>query len=188
MLIPVETADPIVTLEEARAHLRVDFSDDDAYIETLSRVAEAAVSERLERTLGVTTWDYSIGSDDICHYYDIRLPMPPLREIVSVSYFDETGAAQTFAASNYRAVGVGAPTGAGVRLLGGSSWPSLRYGPEAMTIRFTAGYDDVPEPIRQAILLTVGQLYANRGEMVQENLAEDPAIKALLASYRVLGV
>lgn len=186
MLIPVAPADPIISLEDAKQHLRIDHTDDDAYITALIRAAETAVSERLERTLGVTTWDYRIGSEDICWGFDIRLPNPPLIEVLSVKYFDTDGAEQTYAPANYRAFGIGGR--GGIRLTGGASWPSLRYGPEAVTIRYKAGYADVPEPIRQAVKLLIGQLYAQRGEMVQENLTEDPAIKNLLAPYRVWGV
>lgn len=186
MLIPVTPADPIVTLAEAKTHLRIDHTDDDAYITSLIGVASTAVSERLERSLGVTTWDYRIDSNDICWGFDIRLPNPPLIEVVSVKYFDADNAEQTYAPANYRAFGIGGQ--GGIRLTGGASWPSLRYGPEAVTIRYKAGYDDVPEPIRQAVLLLIGQLFSQRGELVNANLMEDPAIKALLAPYRVYGV
>ncbi|NBJ13332.1 head-tail connector protein [Microvirga arsenatis] len=186
MLIPVTPSTPVVSLADAKHHLRVEHTDDDAYITALIGAATTAVSERLERTLGATTWDYRIGSDDICWGFDIRLPKPPLIEVVSVKYIDTDGAEQTYAPANYRAFGIGGQ--GGIRLTGGASWPSLRYGPEAVTIRYRAGYESVPEPIRQAILLMIGQLFASRGEMVPENLTEDPAIKYLLAPYRVFGV
>lgn len=186
MLIPVTPAAPIVTLDEAKEHLRIDHSDDDAYITTLISVATTAVSERLERSLGVTTWDYRIDSADICWGFDIRLPNPPLIEVVSVKYVDADDAEQTYAPANYRAFGIGGQ--GGIRLTGGASWPSLRYGPEAVTIRYRAGYDEVPEPIVQAVKLIIGQLFASRGEMVNTNTMEDPAIKYLLAPYRMMGV
>jgi uncharacterized phiE125 gp8 family phage protein len=186
MLIPITPAAPIISLEDARQHLRIDHTDDNAYITTLIGVATTAVSERLERTLGVTTWDYRIDSGDICWGFDIRLPNPPLIEVVSVKCFDADNAEQTYPPANYRAFGIGGQ--GGIRLTGGASWPSSRHGPEAVTIRYKAGYEDVPEPIKQAVLLIIGQLFSQRGEMVQENLTEDPAIKALLAPYRVWSV
>jgi len=112
--------------------------------------------------------------------------MPPLLEVTSVKYIDSDNAEQTYASANYRAFGIGGR--GGIRLTVGASWPPLRSGPEAVTIRFEAGYEDVPEPINRAIKLMIGQLYNSRGEMVQENLMEDPAIKALLAPYRKLGI
>jgi uncharacterized phiE125 gp8 family phage protein len=186
MLIPVTAAEPIVSIADARAHLRVDHSDDDTYIDALIGAATTAVQERLGRTLGIATWDYRLDSAGIYWGGDIRLPMPPLLEVLSVSYFDSDNASQVYAPANYRAFGTGGR--GGIRLAGGASWPSVRSGPEAVTIRYKAGYDDVPEPIKQAIKLLIGQLYNSRGEMVNTNLMEDPAIKALLAPYCVYGI
>ena len=186
MLIPVTPAAPIVTLDECKDHLRLDHTDDDAYVTALISAATTAAQERLGRTLGIMTWDYRLDSAGIYWGGDIRLPMPPLLEVVSVTYVDLDDATQAYAPANYRAFGIGGR--GGIRLAGGAAWPSVRQGPEAVTIRYRAGYDTVPEPIRQAIKLLIGQLYAQRGEMVQENLTEDPAIKALLAPYRELGV
>lgn len=64
----------------------------------------------------------------------------------------------------------------------------MEYGPEAVTVRFRAGYEAVPEPIKQTVLLMIGQLYNGRGEMIRQELVEDSAIKALLAPYRVWSV
>jgi len=188
MLIPVTAAEPIVTLEDAKAHLRVDFGDDDAYITTLIGVASTAVAERLERTLGLRTWDLRLDSEDVRCGFDIRLPGPPLVEVVSVKYRDTAGSEQTLAPDRYQVFGINAPHGGGLKLKSGSFWPSMSYGPEAVMVRYRAGYAEVPEPIKHAVLLTVGHLFAQRGEMVNANLMEEPAIKALLAPYRVYGV
>lgn len=40
-----------VTLEQAKEHLRVDFTDDDTYIETLIDVSEVSVANELGSTL-----------------------------------------------------------------------------------------------------------------------------------------
>jgi hypothetical protein len=56
----------------------------------------------------------------------------------------------------------------------GTSWPAARRQLRAVTIEFTAGYPegdttgqaDVPAPIRDAIKLMVGDLYANRESQV----------------------
>jgi hypothetical protein len=106
--------------------------------------------------------------------------------VVSVNYFNDDNIEQTYASGNYRAFGLGGQ--GGIRLTSGASWPSLRYGPEAVMIPYRAGYETVPEPIRQVILLMISQLFANRGEMVQENITEDPTRRALLAPYRVYRV
>jgi len=185
MLIPVTAAAPVVTPAEAKAHLRVDHSDDDAYITSLIGVASTAAAERLERTLGLREWDLRLDSEDVRTGFDIRLPGPPLVEVVSVTYVDTDGAVQTYDPANYRVFGIGAPHGGGIRAKSGSVWPSLQYGPEAVTVRYRAGYETVPDDIKHAVLLIIGDLYASRGEKIRDDLMEEPAVKALLAPHRV---
>lgn len=190
MLIPVTDAAPVVALPEAKAHLRVDFTDDDAYITSLIVAATTAVGDRTGRTLGLQEFDYRVDSLRLTPAWcgAIWFPAPPLVSVASVKYVDADGVEQTLEPTKYRVFGVGTSRGGGIRLAEGSSWPAVRPGLEAMTIRFTAGYEAPPEPIRHAILMIVGHLYAHRGEMVKSDLMEDPAIKSLLAPYRVLGV
>lgn len=188
MLIPVTPADPVVTKDDAKLHLRVDHTDDDAYISSLIGVATTAAAERLERTLGLRTWDYRLDSEDVRCGFDLRLPGPPLVEVISVKYTDADGLEHTHPPENYRVFGIGAPQGGGLRLKSGGVWPSLQTGPEAVTIRYRAGYEEVPEAIKQAILLMIGDLYASRGEKIRSEMVEEPTIKALLAPYRMWGV
>jgi len=188
VLIPVTPADPVVTKDDAKLHLRVDHTDDDAYISSLIGVATTAAAERLERTLGLRTWDLRLDSEDVRRGFDIRLPGPPLVEVLSVKYRDTDGAEQTLAPANYHVYGIEAPYGGRIRLKSGVSWPSMEFGPEAVTVRYKAGYAEVPEPIKQAILLMIGDLYASRGEKIRGEMVEEPTIKALLAPYRMWGV
>lgn len=188
MLIPVTAAAPIVTLADAKAHLRVDHGDDDAYITSLIGVASTAVAERLERTLGLREWDLRLDSEDVRTGFDIRLPGPPLVEVVSVKFLDTDGAENTYDSANYRVFGIGTPQGGGIRLKSGAVWPSLMTGPEAVTVRYRAGYETVPQDIKHAVLLLIGQLYSARGERIDGDLVEDTAINALLAPYRVFGI
>jgi hypothetical protein len=69
----------------------------------------------------------------------------------SVKYLDAAGSLQTWATDQYVVSGVG---GKG-RLMpaSGVSWPAFGAYPESLIIRFTAGYETVPAPIVQAILL-----------------------------------
>jgi hypothetical protein len=53
-------------------------------------------------------------------------------------------------------------------------------------VTFVAGYGDaaaVPAPIRQALLLMIGELYADRGDGESHGLS--PAADRLLAPYKV---
>jgi len=65
VLIPVTSADPIISLEDAKQHLRIDHSDDNTYVTALISAATTAVQERLGRTLGIATWDNHLDSAGI---------------------------------------------------------------------------------------------------------------------------
>jgi len=57
-----------------------------------------------------------------------------------------------------------------------------------------ADYDDLvtdpdtPSPIKAAVLLAVGDLYANREAVVERQLFSNPTYERLLNPYRVVGV
>ena len=166
-LPPVEP----ISLLEARDHLRVDEAEDDGRINRNIRSA----TERLDgpggllgRALVTQTWDYSIDAFP----YEIELPLPPCQSVGSISYIDDNGDGQTLSTDDYQAYGLGDQIPARIRPAFGKSWPSTRHVPDAVTVRFTAGYgdapDDVPEPIRQAILVHVAQMFDYRLGFVDE--------------------
>lgn len=192
MLIPLTEAAPVVTLDEAKAHLRVDHTDDDAYITALISVASVAAADRTDQTIGIREWEWRVIGQDLfrrltsCWW--LRVPAPPLIEVTAIKYRDTEGAEQTFPAEDYEVIGAKAPQGGFIRLKNGRSWPSVEPGTEAAVIHFKAGYEEAPEPLKQAVLLMIGHLYNSRGEMIRQEFIEDPTIKALLIPYRVWGV
>lgn len=138
----------IVSLEEAKQHLRVEHDSDDAYIEGLIAVATSAIdgpSGWLGRALGEQTLEVLLD----CWPQPLRLPYPPEIEIVSVTYVDPNGAEQSWPVSEPMLYG---------------NLPAVRGRGGDIRIRWKAGYPagKVPAGIRHAILLMVGDLYANR--------------------------
>ncbi|WP_256467859.1 head-tail connector protein [Bradyrhizobium sp. 18] len=178
----------LVSLEEAKAHLRVDFDDDDDYIESLVETVTNTLDGPggwLGRALITQTLEWRGDEFGTC---DIRLPYPPIASIVSVKYDDDDGAEQTVSSGDYRLVGQ--PSLPRIALAYGSSWPSTRSQSESVRIRYTAGYgtavDSVPAPIRQAVLLMIAELYENRELTTDRSRAELPfSAMALLSTYRV---
>jgi uncharacterized phiE125 gp8 family phage protein len=194
MFTPVRTVDPSdtpVSLTEAKAHLRVDFDDDDDLITALIAAATDYVdgwSGVLGRALVTQTWrqDYN------CFHPCLRLPLAPAASITSVTYLDPNGDTQTVDEANYALWADGA--GPLVYFVTGFAVPATSIEGKAVSVTYVAGYGDadaVPGPIKAALLLLIGQWYENReAAVVASGTAQALpfAVDALLAPYRRVGV
>jgi uncharacterized phiE125 gp8 family phage protein len=119
----------------------------------------------------------------------ILLERPPLQSVVSITYVDTTGATQTLDPSQYQ-VGAYKKLGA-IEEAYSCTWPAVRCQMDAISVQYTAGYaGNIPETIRQAILLLAGHFYENRSATVisatRMSVSELPiGIDALLAKHWV---
>lgn len=148
-----------VTIEEALSHLRIDGTDEDAYVGSLliaaRRYAENVLQRQIMRATFTLTLDYFPDT--------ILLPYPPLGAVSSITYADSSGTTQTLSASIYQVVND--PHGASIVPSYGNVWPATRTKPEAVTVTYTAGWSTralVPQTIKQAILLIIGHWFENR--------------------------
>ena len=92
-----------VTLAEAKAHLRVDISDDDALISAIIKSAREFCEEYLDRSLVYTQWTMRMDAIP----WEIVLPRPPVAQAGTttatvVTYTLETQATATLDTSTYR--------------------------------------------------------------------------------------
>lgn len=173
-------AGPVVSLEEAKAHVNVHFDDDDPLIEAYVAAAIANLdgpSGWLGRALGAQTLEARF---DSFSGEPIVLPCPPIAAIASVKYVDLDGVEQTVDPATYELLGDElAPKY-------GSSWPQVRRQREAVRVRYTAGYTVGDPPaalhpaIRAALLLMVGDLYGNRETVAAVNMIEIPMSASVL--------
>ena len=180
-LITAPAAEPVST-SEAKSHLRVDTTADDTYIGTLITVARQNVESHLRRSLINQTWEV------------IRLPKPPLASVTSIKYTDDEGNESTYSSANYV---VDTDTEPGrVVLKSGQTWPAVTLAAaNGVRVRYVAGYgaagSNVPQAIRQAILLVIGSLYENREDVLVAqgvSIGVLPfGVVALLAPYRIYG-
>lgn len=171
---------PLVTLDEAREHLRVTTFNEDSLIEGYLRAASAHIDGPfgiLKRAVGLQTLEVR------SHVFSAidRLPSGPVVSIDHVKYVDTTGAEQTFGDTYYsldddRLV-----------LAHGYRWPALRGDPGGVRIQYQAGFEEVPHPIKQAALLLIGQWFRNRMAVNVGNIVNElpNGVKALLAPYKV---
>jgi uncharacterized phiE125 gp8 family phage protein len=177
-------AEPI-TLAEAIANLRVDSSDEDALIEALI----IAAREYVENYTGLL-----LVAREVRDSFDGRRPFElsgwPVADdaTVAISYLDDGGTSQPLL--GYRLSTGKRPA----RLLATSaSGSGFAVGPDAVWATYMAGYPtpaDVPQALKQAMLLLVGHWYGNREAVNVGNITSELpfTVQALLAPYRLLHV
>ena len=182
-----------VTVAEAKAHLRVDVSDDDTYIGTLITAAREWCEQYLDRTLVNTQWVMRFDSFPPDGTQDIELPRPPMSmagttTAVSLTFTSETGGTQAFSTNSFR-VDRNATPGA-VKTLYGQTWPPHLMDDNAVSVTWWAGYgsagSSVPAAVRHAILMLVGNWYENRSTVLVGSISKqlEFAVESLLSSHR----
>ena len=172
-----------VTLAEAKAHLKLDTSDDDSLVTALITAARARAEWHTGRALMTQGW--TLWLDAWPESGMIELPLPPLVAVTSITVHARDDSASTFDPA--RTV-VDAVSGR-IALKQGAAAPLNLRVANAIEVAFTAGYGDVaadvPQLVREAILELVAFLYEHRGE-APADLPMD--VLALLAPYRVLKI
>jgi uncharacterized phiE125 gp8 family phage protein len=182
----------VLTLAQAKAQSRVDFTDEDSYITSLTVAARASVEEDLSRSLITQTWE--LGLPCFPREDRILLPRGPLQSVTSVIYTDSALNSFTMTAGTDYLVDQYADL-AEIVLPFGKVWPTAVLSTmRPVVIRFVAGYGDtsaaVPTPISLAMLQLVGDWYENREAVnisrTSSAIVELPnAYKNLLATYRL---
>lgn len=188
VLVTVTPPEPeaLVSLAEAKAHLRVVDGAEDELILGYITAASAWID-------GYQGWVGRCFAPQVlelrAHVFSGigRLPIGPVVEIESLKYIDVAGVEQTVDASLYTQFADR------LDLVPGARWPQLRGDAGGVRLRYRAGSDVIPPPVKQAVLLLVGQWFRNRMAVsttgVNSNLSEVPnGVKALLAPYQIIRV
>lgn len=185
-LYTAPAAEPLTTAE-AKLHLRVVTSADDALIASLIVAARRLAEQETGRQLVTATWELHLDSWPACGV--ISLPRPPLQSVTHVKYYDAADVLQTLATTLYdvddKAL---APR---IVRADGATWPTLDVRPNAVVIRFVAGYGAagaVPDNVKAAMLLMVGHWYSHREAVISGAVADLPlGVQYLLDPARVWG-
>lgn len=182
---------PVATVPRARDRLNVLHDDWDEDIERLIVAATGVVERETRTALQPSTWEYRAdywwtgwdGRIGWCR--QIEIPLSPVRTVESVKYLDVDGAEQTVDPVNWYFDRT--PEGANLNFVSGWSAPTLYDRPNAVRVRFTAGYDDpnaaspgsdseltLPAEAELAVLFLVGHWLENRESVLAEQRFDAP--------------
>jgi len=171
-----------VTLADAKLHLKIDTSDDDALITRLITAARARAEWHTGRALNTQSWILWLDRWPPCGV--IEIPLPPLQSVASVTVYAPDDGANVLDPATYQVDAASAP--ARLALKPSVLPPTNLRDLNAVAIAFAAGYgdaaDDVPAGFRAGTLELIAFLYEHRGEAPAE-LPLD--VLALLAPFRV---
>lgn len=178
-----------VSLADAKLHLKVDHSDDDALITLMLKAAGRSAEQELNRALMSQTWELRL---DAFPSAEIEVAKPRVLSVSAVAYTDAAGVEQTLSPSLYT-LDPDMPPGWLLPALG-TSWPDTRDQANAVRITFVAGYgstpESLPEDVRVWILLHLAATYRNREAFsAGVSVAELPGrfFPALLDAQRYYG-
>lgn len=177
-------AEPISTAD-AKTHLKVTGSSEDAYIDSLVKSVRTHVERYLGRALITQTWKAYFDKWDrvlLLHY-------SPIQSITHVKYYNTSGTLTTLNDGYWPDV-ISQP-GRIVRKYD-FNYPELEQGrPNAIEVQYVCGYgvagSSVPSDIINAMKLMLTDYYDNRGEVVVGTIATRITghIKNLLHPYRL---
>ena len=170
MIVP--PASEPVTLGEAKAHLRVEHRDEDAWLADCIAAARVHCEHAAGVKLIEQTWrQYAEGR---C----VRLLVGPVRRVVDVTVYDRDGDPRTLSPLDYTLDDETLTIRGGIDLANG------------VEIDVEAGLAgnavDVPSSLRHAVLLLVAHWYEFRGALAPQDQPASlpPGFEVLVAPYR----
>lgn len=169
-----------VSLDAVKLHLRLipgDDSEDEQIITPLITMAR----EFCENVTGRALSPQTIAAYPPSDMQRVLLPMPPLVEVERINTYDEAGNSRTLAQDAYTV-----DTVDGLVTLGTLPGNLRTHNP--VEIIYRTGRENIPGPIRQAILLLVGHYYENREAVKVGAIASievQLTAKTLLNQYKV---
>ncbi len=172
-----------VTLDEAKRHVgAVGFTSDDPDIEGFIKSATGYLEKLLGTALVKQTWRQDLS----CFPSRFYLTPFPVISLMTVKYRTDNALlpldAQEF--DLYADV-----VGPFIQFFS-KSLPRTADRPDAVQITYESGVepDELPAPLRAAILIHVGYLYGHRGQPEMPTIEDIPAYQMLVWPYRRPGV
>ncbi len=175
-----------ISLAEAKAHLRIDHTLEDALIQSLIITSRLHIEAALGLVLITQSWTYFV--DRWPKSQRINFPLRPVQAITSVRLWNTDGTSTTVPSTAFYLDGNGLPARLAWQGAGPLADPARAI--NGIEIAFTAGFgaaaSDVPQSVRHALLLLVAHWYENR-EPVEIGSGVNPIpaiVSELLVPYR----
>lgn len=168
MLTLLEAPVDFVSLDDAKNHVSVHHDRDDTLIDGKIKAAIAYLDGPdgyLGAAIAPQKWRWKTGAfNDL-----MRFPLGPVLTIEAVSYLNDAGGTTTVDPADYYLFG----DSEGPYLRPVDAWPTdIRSRDDAVMIDFTAGRLIIPENLKSAALILVGQLYMHREQDVDVRIFE----------------
>lgn len=188
-LVTAPTQEP-VSLDELKAHMRVEIDDDDMEIAALGRSAREMVEAQTGLKLITQTWKLYL--DDFPGDA-IRIPIVPVASVTHVKYYNSANTLTTWSSGEWESDAASSterPTRVAPKH--GYSWPSAYDRFNAVEVQCIVGYGDpadVPQALRHAIMIIAATWYEHREDLspgVEVFQVPLPAASArLIAPFKV---
>ncbi len=172
------TSEPL-SVEDAKAFMRILESDDDAQIEAMIKSAREYAENYTNRQFVEAAFEWT----NSVFIQDLKLPKNPIQSIVKIEYMDTDGVYQILSTDSYYIYGED-----GISKVHFSDLPNIKDDKRAVKITFISGYATVPESIVSYLKVLVSNIYENRefyviGVSVDKNA--NPLMNKMLEMYRV---
>ena len=168
-----------ITRDEAKAHLRVDFTSDDSYIDSLLAASQEACEKILGFPLGNHTHvGYASEFSRVIFFRQCNLYQNP-----TVEYKNAAGSYVTLGQSDYKSSNKSYPG----RIVFADTLhiSNEHHDPEWLKVTWSSRYQTTPDLVKQAGLMIIGHLYEMRQDVGYSRVFEVPMnSKYLLEKYR----
>jgi uncharacterized phiE125 gp8 family phage protein len=176
-----------VTVADAKAHMRIDGSDDDVLIGSLILTSRLHIEAALALALITQSWMLTL--DRWPHAGQIELPLAPLRSLNEVRIKNTAGDPAVVAEQTYLVDIASRPP----RLIWNNCAPPLPgLAANGIEIDLTVGFgdtaDSVPAPLKHAILMLTAHWYEHRDpqEIGAHGARIPDAVSELINPFRTI--
>lgn len=173
----------MITIDQAKAHLRVEHGEEDALITSLIASAFRHIENRTGQVFDKRDGIVMLADRLPQGSCGLELQWTPVRAVSEVSYLDSTGVRTVLEAGalDVEKRGVYPVLYPAID----ASWPDHRPQRASVQITVNAGYEECPADVSAAALLIIGHLYEHRESVVVGTISSElpMGVEMLLAPY-----